>query len=72
MKSAPNYLVQTDDLELHAYWDLCILLIDIHLRRDERVQLFKLNPGKRTTTGYCPVSESELRAEYENSKMRAI
>lgn len=70
MISEPGYLVQTADLCLHAYWHLENLLIDLSIRRNECVTLYRVSPGRRTTVTYCPVTIDELRAEYEQSKVR--
>lgn len=57
--SEPQYLVQTPDGILHAYWDLSILRINLAENRDVPVKLFRLarEMGARR---YHPTTLDEL------------
>lgn len=67
----PNYLVQTEDKTVHAYWTLEILLIDIALRRDEPVTLFKRVSGRFTPLSYHPTTEADLRTVLQAEEGKA-
>lgn len=67
----PNYLAQTADGKLHAYWTLEILLIDIGLRRNESVTLYERVPGRFTQLSYRPTTETELRSTTQSKEEKA-
>ncbi len=63
----PNYLVQTQDMELFPYWRLDILLCDVAPRRDEPISIFKrIKSG--FTDKFVPVSCEELKDDLKKGE----
>lgn len=64
VKESPNYLVQTADKTLHAYWRLDILLCELTVNSGEEVTVFQAIKG--WTLRYEPVTIEALRAKAES------
>jgi hypothetical protein len=58
----PIYLLKVND-NLHGYWTLGLLLIDLTLNKHEHTEAFQLKKG--LTVRYERVSKEDLRADYE-------
>jgi hypothetical protein len=54
----PTYFVQTSDGVLHAYWNVHLLLCDLHLNKGEAVKLYALKPGIKMQ--YAPTTMEAL------------
>lgn len=61
----PNYLVQVGD-HLFAYWRLDVLMCDLALRKEAGAKVYKIKQG--IITAYGPITNDELRDEYERAK----
>lgn len=64
--NCPNFLVQTQDGVLHAYFNPQILRIDLATNRDEEVKLFKVT-HMAGRTRYKPTTKEEIEAERDRS-----
>lgn len=69
MSKDPNYLVQTADGVIHAYWSADILLCDLAINRGEQVRIYEKRSGIKLS--YSPIDETQLREETLRSKVSA-
>jgi hypothetical protein len=54
-----QFLVQTHDGNIHTYWSLDILLIDLSFNRHDSVRLYRIEDG--IMPKYVPTTEDALR-----------
>lgn len=58
----PNYLVQTADGILHAYWDAYALRISLFENKGEQVKLYK-RVNQMGAIRYLPCTEQDVRKD---------